>query len=128
MKKLLIATALLATTTLANASDMARPVMPPVLATWSWTGFYVGAMAGGGWDSASNTLAGYGQSLDLPTKGNGVLAGGFAGYNYAWGPVVLGLETDIAWTNIRGSTSAGGHVATITGSMPWALEGSNHIE
>ncbi|MGE5165322.1 MAG: outer membrane protein [Sphingobacteriales bacterium] len=128
MKKLLIATTLLASTTLANAADIARPVNPPILDTWSWSGFYVGTMWGGGWDSTSNDLNGYGYQVSAPTNGKGVLAGIYGGYNQQFANWVVGLETDIAWSNIKGSTSMGGHLDTDNGSVPWAVEGSNKLK
>src|SRR5512139_187390 len=109
MKKLLIATTLLATTSLANAADIGRPINPPVLDTWSWSGFYVGTMLGGGWDSTSNAFSGYGYEIDAPTSGKGLLAGVYGGYNEQFANCVVGLETDLAWSNIKGSTSMSGH-------------------
>src|SRR5512139_304130 len=128
MRKLVIATALLATTSLANAADLPRmAVNPPVLDTWSWSGFYVGALLGGGWDHASNTFDGYGYAIDTPTSGRGLLAGAYAGYNAQFHNWVVGLETDLAYSSIKGSTSINGHLDTEIGSIPWAAEGSNKL-
>ena len=63
MKKILLATAALAalTTAPAMAADLARPApvyvpaAPVIVPVWSWTGFYVGANAGGGWQSTDYT-------------------------------------------------------------------------
>ncbi|MDE2577792.1 MAG: porin family protein [Hyphomicrobiales bacterium] len=74
---------------------------------FTWTGFYVGLNAGygGGRFDTSNSIvypglaAGYGRST---FTANGFLIGGQAGYNYQLANnVVLGVEGDIAWSNIK---------------------------
>jgi outer membrane immunogenic protein len=61
---------------------------------YDWTGFYVGAHAGGGWGSAGSTdLWGY--------------AGGIqGGYAMQQGQFVMGLEGDIGFAGIDGSKGA----------------------
>jgi outer membrane immunogenic protein len=98
----------------ATAADLA-PVAPgpaPVYTkapppAWSWTGFYVGANVGGAWGTSSDTNSFFG----LPTTGDfstsGIIAGGQAGYNWQFGSWVLGLETDIDWSDVKGTTSEG---------------------
>ena len=51
---------LVATTAAASAADLpARYAKaPPIIDTWSWTGFYVGAHVGGGWGTTESTLTG----------------------------------------------------------------------
>ena len=71
--------------------------LPPV---YNWTGFYIGANGGGGfgyskWDTTSSFN---------PTGG---VAGGTLGYNYQFGAVVLGVEGDIDWAGLSGSTTGG---------------------
>jgi len=67
----------------------------------SWTGFYVGAE--GGWAHAraaqTNTVSNvsdgyYGQS--------GGIVGGTFGYNWQFSNWIVGLETDLAWSGIKG--------------------------
>ena len=41
--------------------------------------------------------------------------GGQLGYNWQTGPVVLGIETDVDWTNIKGSTAGPGGVCVADG-------------
>jgi len=89
----------------ANAADLPRrqampakaPIyMPPV---WSWTGFYVGINGGGAFGHSDF-------SAPFPTGSfnmSGGLVGGTLGYNYQMDNVVLGVEGDIDWSNIRGS-------------------------
>jgi outer membrane immunogenic protein len=89
----------------ANAADLPRryepaPVRPPVYGLYNWTGFYIGINGGGGWGHSDWTSAG-----EFDVKGG--LIGATIGYNWQFGsPVVFGLEGDIDWTNIKGSTTA----------------------
>jgi len=122
------AVGLLALTSMASSADMgARPIYkaaPPPAPAFSWTGFYIGAVAGGGWSTteASATSIDFGESeqpavqrivpfldsFNIPvaqTQSNGLLAGGTVGYNWQMSPwLVLGVEGDIAWTDIKGTS------------------------
>ena len=65
---------------------------------YNWTGFYIGINGGGGfgrsqWDSTGS----------FNTSGG--LVGGTVGYNYQFGQGVVGLEGDIDWANINGTTN-----------------------
>lgn len=90
------------------AADLGRrPMEMPVKAppmyspAYNWSGFYLGVNGGGGWGSSNwDTVPG---SFDL----SGAMIGGTAGYNYQFGQTVVGLEGDIDWSNIRGSSTAG---------------------
>jgi outer membrane immunogenic protein len=71
------------------------PVAVPV---YNWTGFYIGINGGGGfgrstWDSTG--------SFDI----SGGLVGGTVGYNYQFGQGVVGIEGDIDWADINGTTN-----------------------
>jgi outer membrane immunogenic protein len=71
------------------------PVVAPV---YNWTGFYIGINGGGG----------FGRSAWDPTGGfntSGGLVGGTIGYNYQAGQAVFGLEGDIDWADINGTTN-----------------------
>ncbi len=72
---------------------------PVVIPAYNWTGFYVGVNGGGGFGGSNWDSTG---SFNL----SGGLIGGTVGYNYQWGQAVLGVEGDIDWTNIKGSTTA----------------------
>ena len=93
----------------ANAADIARhqamPMKAPAYyAPYSWTGFYVGINGGGGWGNSDWTnAAGSTGSFDV----SGGLVGGTIGYNWQASQWVFGLEGDIDWSGIRGSTSSG---------------------
>ena len=118
MKRLFLAgVAALATVTMmgaANAADIARrqamPMNAPAYyAPYNWTGFYVGINGGGGWGRSEWTNAG-GSTGGFDVSGG--LVGGTIGYNWQLGRWVFGLEGDIDWSDIRGSTSSGICVGT----------------
>ena len=95
------------TVTAANAADMARrqamPTKAPLyVAPYNWTGLYVGINGGGGWGNSTWSAA-TGSSDANPS---GALVGGTLGYNWQMGQLVLGLEGDLDWTDLRGTTSA----------------------
>jgi outer membrane immunogenic protein len=79
----------------AFAADLAAP--PPA---FTWTGFYLGANAGGVLSPGNPAFQsqGFGSSaFDLPANGGAKVGftGGFqAGYNYQIGSLVPGFETD----------------------------------
>ena len=100
----------------ASAADLPTTKAPPapvyIPPAFSWTGFYIGGNVGGAWGSGSleteTTVAGVPVfSNIIPNKfgneGSGVIGGGQAGYNYQIGLAVLGIETDIDWTDIHRS-------------------------
>jgi outer membrane immunogenic protein len=84
---------------------------PAVVASvYSWTGFYVGVEGGGDWGRSQhyeNNPAS--ATFGLPQTGginlSGALAGGTVGYNYQINNIVIGIENDISWTNIKGSAN-----------------------
>lgn len=89
----------------ASAADLSRPAPVPyypkaaVMApAYNWTGFYLGINGGGGFGSSSWGSTGS-RNID------GGLIGGTVGYNYQFGQVVAGVEGDIDWADINGSTS-----------------------
>jgi outer membrane immunogenic protein len=105
MKRLFLAiVSLAALTGAAAAADLQRapapyyPTKAPVYVPYSWTGFYIGVNGGGGlgrsaWDSTGS----------FNTSGG--LVGGTVGYNYQFGQVVAGVEGDIDWADLNGSTT-----------------------
>ena len=71
---------------------------PVAIPVYNWTGFYIGINGGGGfgrstWDSTG--------SFDI----SGGLVGGTVGYNYQFGQGVVGIEGDIDWADINGTTN-----------------------
>jgi outer membrane immunogenic protein len=107
MKRILLAgAAVLSATALlssAQAADLGRmpykaPPVPYVAPYYNWTGFYLGVNGGGGWGHGNWDSAG-------GMSGSGGLVGGTAGYNWQVGTWVLGLEGDIDWSDVKGSTN-----------------------
>lgn len=86
------------------AADLPRPAYkaPVYVAPFSWTGFYLGANVGYGFGKSSWSNA-LGTTGDFDTKG--WLFGGTLGYNLQTGNWVWGLETDLAYTTMKGSTN-----------------------
>ncbi|MCV9938448.1 porin family protein [Boseaceae bacterium BT-24-1] len=83
----------------------------PIAPAFTWTGFYVGANAGYGWNTNSNKRdiafvpgAGFigGRSSG---RDGGIVAGGQIGYNYHFGPLVAGLEADIQYADLKSKHS-----------------------
>jgi outer membrane immunogenic protein len=91
---------------------MRMPVKAPMMAAaYNWTGFYLGVHAGYGWGNAdSNTThlpsqttfnaSPFGQS----TNADGFIGGAQAGYNWQTGAFVFGVEADISFSGMRGSS------------------------
>ena len=107
MKRLLLAGVALSVATAASAADMqARPYTkaPPAVVSpaYNWSGFYIGAMGGYGWDSGDSS---------------GGFGGGTVGYNWQFpgSQFVFGVEVDAAGASIKDSLTAdigGGVLAT----------------
>lgn len=96
MKKTLLAGVMLAAFAAAgsaSAADLAvKAPYAPLAPAFSWTGFYIGAQAGGG--AQFDTFTG--------KDGVGALAGGVLGYNYQiTNAFVVGIEGEGFWSNIR---------------------------
>lgn len=69
-------------------------------AAYDWSGFYIGANAGGGW--AKDNLSDAGDSFGSHT-GSGAVVGGQFGYRWQAGAWVFGLEAQGDWANLKGS-------------------------
>lgn len=113
----------------ASAADLPRSMpakapayIPPPL--YNWTGFYIGINGGGGFGSSD--FSGTFSTGSFDTSGG--LVGGTVGYNWQMNQIVLGLEGDIDWSNLRGSAACGGTscemrndwLATIRGRVGYA--------
>jgi outer membrane immunogenic protein len=108
MKKLLLTGVALAALACgpALAADLpARRAMPvkapePVAYGYNWSGFYIGAHAGGGWSEKCFTFQG---ADDGCHDADGWLAGGQVGFNVQSGQFVFGVEFSGSWADISGS-------------------------
>lgn len=108
MKRLLLATiALVAVAAPASAADLPpKPFYkaPAYAAPYNWTGFYIGVVGGAGWADSSHT-DGVGTNSGKFNQ-NGGTVGGTLGYNWQAGNIVFGLEGDLSWADITGSSGA----------------------
>jgi len=101
----------------AHAADIALPARPPTAsyfpaATYNWGGGYFGLNGGYAFGSSDWSLNGI-SSGSFNT--NGFLFGGTLGGNFQTGQFVFGLEGDLDWSGLSGSTSSAG-CGTVAGS------------
>jgi outer membrane immunogenic protein len=114
----------------ARAADLSvAPIYkaPPVAApqAYNWSGFYLGLNGGGAWGTSNWDSAG---SFNL----SGGVVGGTAGVNWQIGHAVIGLEGDVDWSTLKGTTTsalcAGGcttnndWLATVRGRAGYAFD------
>ena len=112
----------------ASAADLPFRKSPPASAPapiFTWTGFYVGYNQGfgGGVLDANVNLVGPGilNNTQTTNRANGFFVGGEAGYDYQFSNnLVLGVETDMQWSEIRAS-----HQATTSASAAVLLGNAN---
>src|SRR5688572_15897343 len=121
MKKLALATlALSLSMGVAHSADLiiaADPVVDVAASGYDWNGFYAGVVGGYGSGNTNYTvIAAPATQTNVGTSG--WLLGATAGVNGQWDMFVLGVEGDIAWSNIRGTaaTALGG---TVTSNLNW---------
>ncbi len=91
------------------AADLPLPAPVPgaryfPAAPYNWGGGYVGLNGGyafgrSDWTFGSSSMGGF--------KTNGFLIGGTLGANFQYGRVVMGLEADVDWSGLKGSSSTG---------------------
>ena len=65
---------------------------------YSWTGFYLGINGGGGWGRSQW------DGIDRFDVSGGLI-GGTVGYNWQFGQAAFGVEGDIDWSGIEGTTT-----------------------
>jgi outer membrane immunogenic protein len=86
---------------LGRRAEMPRAPAPYMAPYYNWSGFYAGINGGYGWGSSSW------DGLGAPTGDfdvSGGVIGGTLGVNYQISQAVFGLEGDLDWSNIRGTT------------------------
>ena len=81
----------------------APAIAPP---SQTWAGFYLGVHGGYGWkdNDFHRVINSTGPVVIDGIKSRGALAGSQAGYNWQYGRVVAGLETDFSFGNIKGTS------------------------
>jgi outer membrane immunogenic protein len=114
----LAAAGLLGLTAAVSAADLpSRPAQAPVELTipYGWSGFYVGVNAGYGFsDNRHRPLCtpACAPTPALNTDADGFVGGGQVGYNQQIGRYLVGIETDIQYSDIG---------RTVTGAAPGAV-------
>src|SRR5215475_9936763 len=119
----------------AAAADLPRKAppaaLPPPPPPYNWSGFYVGGFFGAGWarNDLDNTSIAVSDAFSFPggtalSNGVGPLGGITVGWNWQLpnAPIVLGIEGDFAWADIKGSTDRNATVfksgfTILTGSL-----------
>jgi outer membrane immunogenic protein len=92
----------------------ATPMAPP----FSWAGFYLGIEGGGAWGKSRqrSDVGDIAPGFNL----SGGLVGGTYGTNWQFGSWVLGMESDISWSDLKGSATEGPIPAnTATTKQTW---------
>jgi outer membrane immunogenic protein len=117
-----VAIAALLFATPVRAADMAVKAPPPatVPTAYDWTGLYIGAHAGGGWQNTSfadpgalsvlNNCCLFVGATNGPGVASGTSSGGFlggvqAGWMYQIGRLVAGADFDFSGTGLNGGSS-----------------------
>ncbi|MEX2127590.1 MAG: outer membrane protein [Xanthobacteraceae bacterium] len=134
MKRVLLSISMTAIVSLAVAAGAAfaadmpvrRPLPPqatvkaPPPLLFDWSGFYAGVHGGYGWGRSSFDYPGAPSgSFDA----DGWLLGGVVGVNYQAGQTVLGLEADLNWTDLSGSTACVTGICQTTNSWLGTVRG-----
>jgi outer membrane immunogenic protein len=97
MKKLLLSAGFLLAA--ANGSFAADALAPQTVATYTWSGVYVGADAGYAWGDSTQDFDNLDYNVPLDPKG--WFGGLYAGYNYQLSNnVVLGVEGDFNFSGV----------------------------
>jgi outer membrane immunogenic protein len=106
---LLVTTALAAMSGAALAADLPGRSMAPIPyapAVFSWTGFYIGANAGGSMGDFVNKdrFGTFGSGDQVSATSRGFSGGGQLGFNYqfAGSNVVMGVEADLQRSTLKG--------------------------
>jgi len=98
MKKILlsaVAFAAIASPALAADLPVRAPAPAPYLApspAVNWTGFYAGVDLGGSWGNANMTIPVGFTTLSRNMANEGIIGGGFVGYNFQYNNFVIGLQ------------------------------------
>jgi outer membrane immunogenic protein len=87
---------------------------------FSWTGFYIGVHAGGGWSDVTwEDQGGLGVS-PIEHSPSGFVGGGQVGYNLQTGPWVVGIEVTYTGSDVSESArSPSGSGAIYTSDVDW---------
>lgn len=85
----------------AEAKPVYKSAPALVAPGYNWAGLYMGIFTGYGWGEHTRHIDTLGFSNSYDSSGG--LIGGLVGFNWQFFPSwVLGVEGDVAWTNVRG--------------------------
>jgi outer membrane immunogenic protein len=105
-----------------------KALRAPYAAAYSWTGLYIGGELGGGWvretttqvDPSGGFPAGF---VNAPISLSGILGGGYAGYNYQFNNVVIGIDGNYDAASLTGSgqdvSPTTGNISNKSDKMKW---------
>jgi len=85
------------------AADLPVKAAPPPVEIYNWTGFYIGASAGGSFGFSDHVDRASGLSNTSGYNVKGGLVGGTLGYNWQVSNFVVGFEGDASWASERGT-------------------------
>jgi len=122
MKRSFVLSAVLTCVLTGTAMSADMPTKSPVYRSeaFSWSGFYVGAVAGAGIvtpqfdDKAEGFIGSSWQAGDWAFTG-----GGTVGYNWQSGSAVFGVEADFSWTNFDRSLTDLGRSSQFDAKWNW---------
>lgn len=98
--------------------DFAAPPAPaPAPSFYDWTGVYGGLHAGYAWGDYSASAPALPRTYSF--DGDGFLAGGQIGANWQIDQFVFGIEGDLSWADMDGSTVIPATALTATGDNKW---------
>lgn len=98
MRRALISAGTLLALALSASAGLAQGRADPS-APFSWTGSYIGLQAGYGWSNSRYSDSDYLSEANP----DGFIGGAYIGYNFQRDRLVLGIEADIAYSDMRGT-------------------------
>ncbi|GLS38817.1 porin [Mesorhizobium tianshanense] len=103
MKTFLVTASILAASvSLASAADVMAVAEPP--AGFVWSGGYVGLQAGYGWGDSDNDFPSS-PIAEIDGDIDGGLVGIYGGWNWQFNQVVAGIEADVNYSGIEGTST-----------------------
>lgn len=94
-----------------SGKEMKQVAPAPPSCDFNWTGFYIGANIGYSWGDADTHFEALPdlvtffdlQETTLHPNPAGIIGGGQIGYNYQWGPLLVGAEADFQASDLGGT-------------------------
>jgi outer membrane immunogenic protein len=100
--------------TVAQAADLPSRYSPApafgAVPVFTWTGFYVGANVGYGWNTGTSRYYDPAFGYVGSNKKGGFVGGGQVGYNYQLGMFLIGVETDLQYAAVGNKGASYGNV------------------